>query len=103
MLTIPNIIHPLWVQTPMIKGFTKYQADFGQPLLDPKDVSQAVVEHIVTRKSGQIIVPRHLSVAGSLRALPLWLQEVIRSYFSRIILRVGIKRAADEHSGSRVP
>ncbi|OQE87899.1 hypothetical protein PENNAL_c0018G03665 [Penicillium nalgiovense] len=89
--------------TPMIKGFTKYQADFGQPLLDPKDVSQAVVEHIVTRKSGQIIVPRHLSVAGSLRALPLWLQEVIRSYFSRIILRVGIKRAADEHSGSRVP
>ncbi|OQE22221.1 hypothetical protein PENFLA_c013G07812 [Penicillium flavigenum] len=98
-----SIIHPLWVQTPMIEGFTKYQADFGQPLLDPKDVSQAVVEHIVTRKSGQTIIPRHVRVAGSLRALPLWLQEAIRSYFSSIILRVGIKRAADENSGSRVP
>jgi hypothetical protein len=103
MPTIASIIHPFWVQTPMVEGFTKYQADFSQSLLDPKDVSQAVVEHIVTRKSGQSIIPRHCSVAGSLRGLPLWLQEAIRSYVSSIILRVGIKRAADEHSGSHVP
>ncbi|CAG8910237.1 unnamed protein product [Penicillium egyptiacum] len=103
MLTIHSIVHPLWVQTPMIEGFTRYQADFGQPLLDPKDVSQAVVEHIVNRKSGQTIVPRHSSVVGSLRALPLWLQEAIRSHFSSTLLQVGIKRAAHENSGSLVP
>ncbi|KAJ5518527.1 Short-chain dehydrogenase/reductase SDR [Penicillium expansum] len=103
----PNVrtstVHPMWVQTPMIEGFTKYEADFRQPLLDPKDVSQAVVEHIVTRKSGQTIVPRHCSMIGSLRASPLWLQEAARSYMSRIILRVSIKRAANETPGSGVP
>lgn len=87
----------------MIDGFTKYQADFRQPLLDAKDVSRVVVEHIVTRKSGQTIVPRHSSVVGSLRAFPLWLQEALRSYMSRIVLQVGVKRAADESHGARVP
>ncbi|KAJ5383407.1 Short-chain dehydrogenase/reductase SDR [Penicillium concentricum] len=103
----PNVrtssIHPLWVRTPMIEGFTRYKTDFRQPLLDPKEVSQAVVEHIVTRKSGQTIVPRHASAVGSLRALPLWMQEAMRSYFSRIVLRVRIKRIADENSGRHFP
>lgn len=87
----------------MIDGFTKYQADFRQPLLDAKDVSRVVVEHIITRKSGQTIVPKHSTVIGSFRAFPLWLQEALRSYMSKIVLRVGIKRAADENNGSRVP
>lgn len=87
----------------MIDGFTKYQADFHQPLLDGKDVSRVVVEHIITQKSGQTIVPRHSSVIGSLRAFPLWLQEAMRSYMSKIVLRVGIKRAADENHGLRIP
>jgi hypothetical protein len=87
----------------MINGFTRYESDFRQPLLDPKDVSQAVVEHIVTRKSGQTIVPRHASAVGSLRALPLWLQEAMRSYFSSIVLRVRIKRVADGDPAQRVP
>ncbi|QQK42841.1 Short-chain dehydrogenase/reductase SDR [Penicillium digitatum] len=83
-----SIIHPLWVQTPMIKGFTTYEADFRQPLLNVKDVSQAVVEHIVTWKSGQTSVPTHSSVIGSLRASPLWLQEAVRSYLSKVLLQV---------------
>ncbi|CDM35505.1 Short-chain dehydrogenase/reductase SDR [Penicillium roqueforti FM164] len=103
----PNVrtstIHPLWVQTPMIEGFTKYQAAFDQPLLDPKDVSQAVVEHLVNRKSGLTVLPRHSSVIGSLRAFPLWLQEAVRSYFSSFVMRVRIQRTADENSGSHVP
>lgn len=103
MLIIPSTVYPLWVRTPLVEGFTKYEADFGQPILNPKDVSRAVVEHIVTRKSGQTIVPGHSSVIGSLRAWPLWLQEAVRSYFSKILLQVSIKRAADENPGSRVP
>ncbi|KAJ5796595.1 uncharacterized protein N7518_005135 [Penicillium psychrosexuale] len=103
----PNVrtstIHPLWVQTPMIEGFTKYQAAFDQPLLDPKDVSQAVVEHLVNRKSGLTVLPRHSSVIGSLRAFPLWLQEAVRSYFSSFVMRVRIQRTADENSGSHAP
>jgi short-subunit dehydrogenase len=87
-LIITSIVHPLWVKTPMIKGFTEYQAEFGQELMSPKVVSQAVLEHIFERKSGQIVLPRHLRVAGSLRAFPLWLQEPVRSFFSKVVRRV---------------
>ncbi|KAJ5417650.1 uncharacterized protein N7487_001200 [Penicillium crustosum] len=76
---------------------------YKAPNVRTRDVSRVVVDHIITQKSGQTIVPRHSSVIGSLRAFPLWLQEAMRSYLSRIVLRVGIKRAADENHGSRVP
>ncbi|KAJ6096870.1 hypothetical protein N7486_007616 [Penicillium sp. IBT 16267x] len=83
-----SVVHPLWVGTPMIKGFTDYQSHFGQPILSPKAVSDAVIKQIVSKRSGQVILPRHLSLAGSIRAAPLWLQEMIRPYFSKIVRRV---------------
>lgn len=72
----------------MIKGFTEYQGEFGQQLMSTKIVSEAVLEHIFERRSGQIVLPRHLRVAGSLRAFPLWLQEPVRSFFSKVVRRV---------------
>ncbi|KAJ5643006.1 uncharacterized protein N7484_005513 [Penicillium longicatenatum] len=83
-----SIIHPLWVGTPMIKGFTDHQSHFGQPIMSPKVVSGVIVEQIMSRRSGQIILPRHLSIAGSIRAAPMWLQEMIRPVFSKIVRRV---------------
>lgn len=72
----------------MIKGFTDHQSHFGQPIMPPKAVSDVIIEQIVTRRSGQVILPRHLSLAGSIRAAPLWLQEFIRPVFSKIVRRV---------------
>ncbi|CAI7599273.1 unnamed protein product [Penicillium pancosmium] len=83
-----SIVHPLWVKTPMIKGFTEYQGEFGQQLMSTKVVSDTVLEHIFERRSGQIVLPQHLRVAGSLRAFPLWLQEPVRSFFSKVVRRV---------------
>ncbi|KAJ5885739.1 hypothetical protein N7504_011575 [Penicillium tannophilum] len=83
-----SIVHPLWVGTPMIKGFTDHQSHFGQPIMSPKAVSDVIIEQIVTRRSGQVILPGHLSLAGSIRAAPLWLQEFIRPVFSKIVRRV---------------
>ncbi|KAJ5953490.1 hypothetical protein N7454_000386 [Penicillium verhagenii] len=83
-----SIIHPLWVGTPMIKGFTDHQQSFGQPIMTPQIVSEAIIDQIVSRRSGQVILPRHLSLAGSIRACPLWLQEYIRPVFSKIVRKV---------------
>lgn len=99
-LILSSIVHPLWVETPMIKGFTDYRAVFGQPIMSPRVVSEAIVDHILSRKSGQIILPRNLSVAGSLRAFPIWLQEVIRSFVSRIVRRVSYVRASKTVDGN---
>ena len=65
--------------------------------MNPRAVSEAVLEHILTRKSGQIVLPGHLSVAGALRALPLWLQEPVRSFFSKVVRRVSDVRSAEEN------
>ncbi|CAG7928937.1 unnamed protein product [Penicillium olsonii] len=92
-----SIVHPLWVETPLIEGFTRYQNTFRQPIMNPRVVSEAVLEHIITRKSGQIVLPGHLSVAGALRALPLWLQEPVRSFFSKVVRRVSDVRSAEEN------
>ncbi|KAJ5778782.1 hypothetical protein N7520_002028 [Penicillium odoratum] len=92
LIEILSIFHPLWVRTPFIKGFTDHQDQFGQPIMTPKAVSDAIVDQIVSRRSGQVILPRHFSLAGSIRACPLWLQEMIRPVFSRIVRKVRAMR-----------
>ncbi|KAJ5165948.1 hypothetical protein N7492_006244 [Penicillium capsulatum] len=89
-----SIVHPLWVETPMIKGFTDHRTIFGQSIMSPSTVSEAIIDHLVSRKSGPILLPRTLSLAGALRALPLWLQEYVRAYFSKVVRRVSDARAA---------
>ncbi|KAJ5102626.1 hypothetical protein N7532_003155 [Penicillium argentinense] len=74
-----SIVHPLWVRAPMIKGFTSYQDEFRQ-LFSPKVVYEAVIERLVSRKRGQIVLPRRIRVAGSFRWFLLWMQEPVRSH-----------------------
>ncbi|OQE25224.1 hypothetical protein PENSTE_c006G04062 [Penicillium steckii] len=91
-----SIVHPNWVMTPLIKGFTQHQGEFGQKLMTPQVVSDAVLEHIFKRQSGQIVLPKHLGLAGSIRGFPIWLQEPIRSFLSNIVRRVSYVRSTDK-------
>ncbi|KAJ5257209.1 hypothetical protein N7478_013313 [Penicillium angulare] len=84
-----SIIHPLWVDTPMIKSLTDDQTHFRQPVMSPQAVSDAVVEQIVLRRGDQIILPRTMGIAGYLRAFPHWLQEIVRSFHSEIVWKIG--------------
>lgn len=88
ILMVSSIIHPAWVDTPMIKGFTKYPAIFNHQTMSPNLVSQKVVEQIISGKSGNIILPKMLSIASVLSIFPLWLQEVIQSSFSNIACQI---------------
>ncbi|KAJ5715444.1 uncharacterized protein N7483_012625 [Penicillium malachiteum] len=89
-----TIVHPLWVQTPMVKGFTDYQSTFGQPVMTPKTVSKRVIDQILFRQGGQIILPTRLSLVSALRGMPISVQEMARSSFSKIVYRVRNVRAA---------
>lgn len=51
-------------------------------------MSDAVVKHILARKSGAIILPASSSVATFIRSFPSWLQEWLRSSFSLKVMRV---------------
>ncbi|KAJ6023841.1 hypothetical protein N7540_004638 [Penicillium herquei] len=89
-----TIVHPLWVQTPMVKGFTDYQSTFGQPVMTPETVSQRVIDQILSRQGGQIILPTRLSLVSALRGMPISVQETARSFFSKIVYQVRNVRTA---------
>lgn len=94
-LIMTSIYHPLWVKPPLIKGFTEHQAEFGQQLMSSNVITKAVVGHIIDRRSGQIVQPRHLRLGRSLRAFPRWLQEPIRSLFFGVVRRVSEVRSKE--------
>ncbi|GAD93903.1 short-chain dehydrogenase/reductase 2 [Paecilomyces variotii No. 5] len=77
-----SVIHPLWVRTPMIAMLEQAGKNFKQPIMDPEVVSSAIVKQIVNQTSGQVLLPPHLQSASRLRALPAWLQDIIRGQTS---------------------
>ncbi|KAJ5305907.1 hypothetical protein N7508_004922 [Penicillium antarcticum] len=94
-----SIIHPLWVETSMIKGFMQYQSQFAQPIMKPEVVAKAVLEQVLLKRGDQVFLPKKMWIGGVLRALPQRLQEMIRSVYSKILWRVRNARLADkEHS-----
>lgn len=76
MLMSDSVIHPMWVQTQMIKQLT--DAGFKEPIMTAQTVSNAIIKQIVTQRSGQIILPASRSGVSVIRALPGWLQDVAR-------------------------
>ena len=83
-----SIIHPTWVRTPMIDVLTRAGNEFKQRVLTPDDVSKAVVHQVVSQTSAQVILPSSHVGLVLLRALPTWLQELVRSALSKEFIRL---------------
>jgi all-trans-retinol dehydrogenase (NAD+) len=80
-----TIVHPGWTRS-AITSHPAIQAGLkrvGASLLEPGDVADAIVKHILAAKSGQIVLGPGL--APKIRALPVWLQELIRDTQSSIV------------------
>jgi len=80
-----SIVHPNWTKS-AITSHSAIQAGLksaGAKIMEPEDVAQAMVDQIIAVKSGQLIVGPAL--AAKFRALPLWLQEVVRDSQASIV------------------
>lgn len=53
--------------------------EFKDPVLEPENVANAIVAQILNGKSGQVILPRSLSLVSGARGFPTWLQYMLRS------------------------
>ncbi|KAL4755877.1 uncharacterized protein BDW70DRAFT_165037 [Aspergillus foveolatus] len=93
-----SIIHPLWVQTPMISALVARRAQFRQPIMSPEKVSQAVIKQLVNSNGGQVVVPASYGFAALLRGFPNWLQERSRDKESQNL--VGLQRLQQESAKS---
>lgn len=74
-----SIVHPFWVRTPLTASIVAAGKFFRQLILEPEDVSNAIVKHILSGNSGQICLPPRYGFVAAVRAFPNWLQELIRN------------------------
>lgn len=92
------MIHPLWVRTPMIDKILRAGKHFRQRVLEPEEVSRAVINQIVSQTGGQITVPSSYRFMPLIRALPNRLQESLRDIVSSQTLE--FRRMEKELQGS---
>jgi all-trans-retinol dehydrogenase (NAD+) len=84
-----SIVHPNWTKSaitshPAIAAGLKR---VGAKILEPEDVAEAMVKQIIEVRSGQLILGPAL--APKIRALPLWLQELIRDSQANVVTGSG--------------
>ncbi|KAL2843456.1 hypothetical protein BJX68DRAFT_270187 [Aspergillus pseudodeflectus] len=80
-----SIIHPMWVQTPLINDLLTDSAQTRNGMLSAGDISSAVVKQLVRGNGGQVVIPWWLGIGSMVRGLPMWLQEMVRDRYSRRI------------------
>ncbi|KAL3489579.1 hypothetical protein BJX62DRAFT_226495 [Aspergillus germanicus] len=81
-----SIIHPMWVQTPMINDLLTNSAQTKNLIITPERVSSAVIKQLMRGVGGQVMVPGWLGIASLVRGLPNWLQELVRDRYSRRVV-----------------
>jgi all-trans-retinol dehydrogenase (NAD+) len=69
-------VHPHWIRTPLIEPLTTHP-DFKDPVLEPGEVTGAIVKQVLSGKSAQLILPERLGVLRGIRGWPTWLQAVV--------------------------
>jgi len=61
------------------------QPGFPKKLLEPKEVADAIVAQVLLGQSGQIFLPRTLSLASGIKGYPTWLQDRFRGRLAKVI------------------
>jgi all-trans-retinol dehydrogenase (NAD+) len=80
-----SIVHPGWTRS-AITSHPALQAGLqriGVKLLEAENVAEAMVKQVIAAKSGQLILGPGL--AASIRALPIWIQELVRDSQASIV------------------
>ncbi|KAM6522983.1 hypothetical protein FALCPG4_012590 [Fusarium falciforme] len=72
-----TVVHPYWVRTPMTTNLMAHPG-FKDPIIEPEEVADAVVNQVLSGKSKQIILPARNGLISGIRGFPTWLQEFVR-------------------------
>ncbi|SPO01993.1 related to a retinal short-chain dehydrogenase/reductase [Cephalotrichum gorgonifer] len=80
-----TVVHPTWVQTPMIDKLLK-TGKLGR-YVTAEDVACAVVKQITSGYGAQVVVPPDMAWTSMIRGFPVWLQESLRDMVTQGLLR----------------
>ncbi|KAL6709002.1 hypothetical protein ACN47E_002129 [Coniothyrium glycines] len=90
-----TIVHPNWTKS-AITSHPSLQAGLkavGAKMLETEDVARAMTDQILAARSGQLILGPGLS--SRVRAMPLWIQELVRDSQAHIVSGGGSTAAAE--------
>ncbi|KAJ3543588.1 hypothetical protein NM208_g2297 [Fusarium decemcellulare] len=73
-----TVVHPMFVNTDMTKSEKENIESKRGKMLEPDDISSAIVKQIFSCRGAQLIVPPKMTWISGIRGFPNWLQETIR-------------------------
>jgi NAD(P)-dependent dehydrogenase (short-subunit alcohol dehydrogenase family) len=80
---LTTVVHPNFVDTPLLRDVNARLDRAGVRLLTPEHISREVVAQIKSRRGGQLIIPSSTSVVSGIRGWPTWVQELLRDGVGR--------------------
>lgn len=78
-----SIVYPGWTRTRLITPFEEGIKSVRGPIMEPETVAEIMVKQIIARRSGQVVLGPNM--VASIRALPTWLQELIRDRMANVV------------------
>jgi hypothetical protein len=73
-----SVVNPTWIRTPLIEPLTSHPK-FNDTVLEPEDVSKAVVDQVLSGRGGQLVLPASMSFLSGIRGWPTWLSTGLRN------------------------
>lgn len=95
----PNVRHtlvnPTWIKAGMTAAFDKLNHSMSSVELEPEEVTDAVIEQVLSNRSAQLYLPAAYGFSASLRGWPNWLQELIRDGTKDIITKSNVNLSSN--------
>jgi len=73
-----TLVVPSWIRTPLIEPLLQ-SPDFKDTVIEPEEVSDAIVGQVTSGKSAHLILPKSYNSLSTLRGWPSWMQEGLRN------------------------
>lgn len=80
---LTSVVHPNFVRTPLLDGFSGRLERAGVRLLTSDRIADEVVAQIKSRRGGQLVIPSSASGITGIRGWPKWLQELLRDAIAK--------------------
>ncbi|KAF2116410.1 hypothetical protein BDV96DRAFT_645732 [Lophiotrema nucula] len=78
-----SIVYPNWTRTKLTSYLNEQFQKAKTPVVEPEQVAEAMLKQIIAAKGGHVILGP--TIAASIRALPTWIQELIRDSQAQMV------------------
>lgn len=86
---LTSVVHPNFVQTPLVKDYSSRLEQGGVRWLTADRVAGTITDQIFSKRGAQLVIPEQHSSISGLRGLPTWLQVLISDQVGSNMKKLG--------------